>query len=335
MKGKVAVLGAGGWGTALAVLLTRKGMPVYLWARRPELAAQLREQRLNPDYLPGVELPRRLATTSDIGEAVADAEAVVFSTPSHGLREVARSVTALVAPEALIIGTSKGFEADSLLRGSEVLTAELPGHDVAVISGPNFALEVASGHTATTVAAAASEDVARLAQDLFMTADFRVYTNTDLIGVETGGALKNIYAIAAGICDGLGLGSNARAAVITRGLFELSRLGQALGGRRETFFGLSGLGDLVLTCTGELSRNHRAGVELGKGRTLADIQASTRMVFEGVRTTKAALDLSVRTGADLPMAQEVYNVLFSGKRPEHALVDLMARDRRDEGMRWA
>ncbi|MGE5560765.1 MAG: NAD(P)H-dependent glycerol-3-phosphate dehydrogenase [Chloroflexota bacterium] len=334
MRGKVAVLGAGGWGTALAVLLARKGLPVYLWARRAELVAQLREQRQNPDYLPGVELPRMLAVTADIGEAVGGARAVVFSTPSHGLRDVARQLGGQVAPDTLVVGTSKGFEAETLRRGSEVLAEELPGASIAVISGPNFAQEVARGQTATTVAAATSESVAARAQDLFMTADFRVYTNTDLIGVETGGALKNIYAIAAGICDGLGLGNNARAAVITRGLFELSRLGQALGGRRETFFGLSGLGDLVLTCTGELSRNHRAGVELGRGRTLTEIQASTRQVFEGVRTTKAALDLAARTGVDLPMAQEVYNVLYGGKRPEHAVVDLMARDRRDEGMRW-
>lgn len=334
MKSRVAVLGAGGWGTALAILLSRKGLPVYLWARRPELAAQLREQRANPDYLPGIELPRGLAITADIGEAVGDAGAVVFSVPSHGLREVARQVAGKLRPGALIVNTSKGFECETLLRGSEVLAEELPQAEIAVISGPNFAQEVARGQTAATVAAAASERTAARAQDLFMTTDFRVYTNTDLIGVETGGALKNIYAIAAGICDGLGLGHNARAAVITRGLLELSRFGEALGGRRETFYGLSGLGDLVLTCTGELSRNHRAGVELGKGRSLEEIQRSTRMVFEGVRTTQAAVELAAKLNVDLPLAREVHNVLFGDKRPEHALVDLMTRDRRDEGMRW-
>lgn len=334
MRSRVAVLGAGGWGTALAILLSRKGLPVYLWARRPELAAQLREQRENPDYLPGIALPRGLAITADLAEAVGGAGAVVFSVPSHGLREVARQAADKLRPGTLVVNTSKGFESDTLLRGSEVLGEELPQAEIAVISGPNFALEVARGQTAATVAAATSERTALRAQDLFMTADFRVYTNTDLIGVETGGALKNVYAIAAGICDGLGLGHNARAAVITRGLLELSRFGEALGGRRETFYGLSGLGDLVLTCTGELSRNHRAGVELGKGSSLDEIQRSTRMVFEGVRTTRAVVELAAKLHVDLPLAQEVHSVLFGEKRPEHALVDLMTRDRRDEGMRW-
>lgn len=330
MQGKVAVVGAGGWGTALAVLLSRKGLPVYLYGRRPEFVAQLRERRENRDYLPGIELPRALALTTDLAEAATGAAAVVLSTPSHGLREVAQALHPHVKPGTLVVNTSKGFATDTLERGSQVLADALPQAELAVISGPNFASEVARGLAATTVAAAADERVARLAQDLFMTSDFRVYTNTDLIGVETAGALKNVYAIAAGIADGLGLGYNTRASLITRGLVELSRLGQAMGGRAETFYGLSGLGDLILTCTGELSRNHRAGVELGKGQTLAEITGETRMVIEGVRTTQAALALAERHSVDLPLAREVYRVLFEGKRPEHALIDLMARLRRSE-----
>jgi glycerol-3-phosphate dehydrogenase (NAD(P)+) len=327
----IAVLGAGTWGTALAVHLARVGHEVRLWARDASLAAEMRAAHANPRYLPDTPFPDRVRPVAALDEALDGSAYVVFAVPSHGLRAVARSAAPAIPSGAVLVSATKGIEPESLERMSQVLAAECgPNGAVVVLSGPSFAAEVARGLPTVVVAASASADAASRVQERFRGSAFRLYASDDVAGVEIGGAMKNVIAIAAGVVDGLGLGHNSMAALITRGLAETSRLACAEGGRRETLAGLSGLGDLVLTCTGDLSRNRQVGVQLGRGRTLDEILGSTRMVAEGVRTTGAALALGSRHGIELPIASQMAAVLDGRCSPVEGVEALMGRRQRPE-----
>jgi glycerol-3-phosphate dehydrogenase (NAD(P)+) len=331
MMRTVTVLGAGSWGTALAVHLGRIGHDVRLWARDGALVEDMIARRANAVYLPDVRLPDSVSVTDALPDALADAELVVSAMPSHGCRDVMHSAAPFLAEGAIIVSATKGLEAGLLLRMSQVVEQEAGlGHPVVVLSGPSFALEVARELPTAILAASSNPAAIELVQQEFRGPYFRLYGSDDVIGVEIGAAMKNIIAIAAGVVEGLGLGHNALAALITRGLAELTRLACAAGGRRETLAGLSGLGDLVLTCTGQLSRNRHVGVELGRGRTLSDILASMKMVAEGVITTGAALELGARYGVELPITAQMAEVLSGRTDVRTALDALMLRKQRAE-----
>ena len=329
---EVAVLGAGAWGTALAIHLGRVGKRSRLWGRDPELVDRLRRDRVNRPYLPGAVLPPSVTPTASLEEAADGVDAVVLAVPSHSARALLRRAESMLGSETTIVSGTKGFEVGSLNRMSEVIEQELgPSRPVVVLSGPSFAAEIArSAPTAVSVASRRRDAVRTVQQELRAGAYFRLYASDDVIGVEVGGAMKNVIAIAAGVVDGLGLGPNALAAVITRGLAEISRLACAMGGRRETLAGLSGLGDLVLTCTGRLSRNWHVGRELGRGRTLDEILAGMQSVAEGVKTTDAALELGRRHDVDLPIAVQMGAVLAGRIDVRAAVEELMLRRQRHE-----
>ena len=328
---RVTVLGSGAWGTALAVHLARLGKEVHLWGRDDSLIADLTQRRVNATYLPDIEVPASVIPTTSLEVALLETECIVSALPSQGARDVLRQVAGLVTPGAIIVSATKGLEVGTLLRISEVMEQELGvDNEIAVLSGPSFAIEVAREAPTAVSVASRSEETVTLVQQEFRAQYFRLYASSDVIGVEMGGALKNIIAIASGVVESLGLGNNARSALITRGLVEISRLTFAVGGQRETVVGLSGLGDLVLTCTGELSRNRRVGIELGKGRALADILTGMRTVAEGVLTTRAALELGVRHGVELPITSKMAEVLEGRTQPRAAVEDLMLRRQRSE-----
>jgi glycerol-3-phosphate dehydrogenase (NAD(P)+) len=328
---RVAVLGAGGWGTALAVHLGRVGHDVSLWARDAALASDVASQRVNGVYLPGVPLPDNVAVTSALDAALHDTDLVVSAIPTHGCRAVMRAAASKIRPRATIVSATKGLEGGTLLRMSEVIAQELGAERaVVVLSGPSFAIEVAHQMPTAVLAASANEAATELVQVEFRGPYFRLYGSPDVIGVEIGGATKNVIAIAAGVVEGLGLGRNALAALITRGLAEITRLACAAGGQRETTAGLSGLGDLVLTCTGTLSRNRHVGIELARGRKLADILAGMKMIAEGVKTTRAALALGERHGVELPIASQMAAVLEGRSDVRTAVDALMVRRQRAE-----
>lgn len=331
MRHTIAVLGSGSWGTALAAHLARTGHDVRLWARDPALAAAMAAARENRTYLPGITLPDALAPSAHISDAVGGATFVVMAVPSHGLRAVARMARPHLPPACTVVSAVKGLEEGTLLRMSEVLREEVPViGEVVVLSGPSFAIELARGLPTAVVAAGSSPAIVEAVMAHFRSPTLRLYGSPDVIGVELGGSLKNIIAIAAGVVEGLGLGHNALAALMTRGLAELSRLAVAAGAQRETLAGLAGLGDLVLTCTGSLSRNRSVGIELAKGRALPDILASTRMVAEGVRTTEAALALAARHAIEMPIAREMSDVLASRTNARDAIRNLMGRKQKLE-----
>ncbi|MGH9311867.1 MAG: NAD(P)H-dependent glycerol-3-phosphate dehydrogenase [Vicinamibacterales bacterium] len=328
---RIAILGAGGWGTALGVHLGHAGHRVRLWGRDPALVARMASTRANTEYLPGVLLHDAVEPTASIPHALDAADFLIVAVPSHGVRQVLRAAAAAVPRATIVVSATKGLESETLRRMSEVVEAELgEAGRIAVLSGPSFALEVA--RQLPTAVSVASGDAATAAQvqKEFRGRYLRLYITDDVAGVEIGGAIKNVIAIAAGAAEGLGLGHNAMAALITRGLAEMSRLAGALGGRRETLAGLSGLGDLVLTCTGELSRNRRVGIALGRGCSLDEILAGMRMVAEGVRTTGAALALGARHGVELPIAAQMADVLSGRRAPQEALEGLMLRRQRAE-----
>jgi len=328
---RVAVIGSGSWGTALAVHLARVGHEVTLWGRDRALVSEMRARRANPIYLPDIVFPPGLAATAALDEALSGASVVVVAVPSHGVRAVARQMAGHLGGGALVVSAVKGIEEHSLLRMTEVLSTELPAAgEVAVLSGPSFAIEVARALPTAVVVASSSAHTVEHVQAEFRSPWMRLYGTADVIGVEIGGALKNTIAIAAGVLEGLGQGHNARAALITRGLAELTRLAVAMGGHPETLAGLAGLGDLVLTCTGDLSRNRHVGAELARGRSLAEIVASTKMVAEGVRTTEAALALGARHGVELPITEQMALVLSGRKDSPAALRDLMGRRQKAE-----
>lgn len=331
MQRRAAVLGAGSWGTALAVHLGSIGHEVRLWARDDGLVREMVMRRANPTYLPDVNLPSCVAPTASLPEALDGASFVVSAVPSHGTRDVIQAAAPAVPPGAIVVTATKGLEGGSLLRMSEVIGQILgPAQPVVVLSGPSFAVEVARHLPAALLVASADARAAASAQEHFRGRYFRLYATDDVTGVELGGAMKNVIAIAAGVVESLGLGHNALAALITRGLAEISRLACRLGGRRDTLAGLSGLGDLVLTCTGSLSRNRHVGIELGKGRALEEILASMRMVAEGVRTTGAALALGARHDVELPIAARMAEVLAGRQTPQAGVQELMLRPQRAE-----
>jgi glycerol-3-phosphate dehydrogenase (NAD(P)+) len=328
---QIAVLGAGSWGTALSLHLARQGHVVRLWARDARLVAEMARTRTNPRYLPQACLPESVTFSGNLEACVSSARFVVFAVPSHGLRAVASDAAGRIAEGAVIVSATKGLEEGSLSRMSGVIAEEIgPAHPVVVLSGPTFAAEVARGLPTAVVAASSDAAAVTKVQDQFRGNTFRLYASDDVAGVELGAAMKNVIAIAAGAVEGLGIGHNSMAALITRGLAEISRLAAAEGGRRDTLAGLSGLGDLVLTCTGDLSRNRHVGIELGRGRSLGDILTSMRMVAEGVRTTGAALALGQRHGIELPITAEMAAVLEGRRSPKAAVEALMGRRQRME-----
>jgi glycerol-3-phosphate dehydrogenase (NAD(P)+) len=325
---KVAVLGGGAWGTALAKVLADKGDAVSLWCRREDLAASIRLDRVNARYLPGARLPAGLQATSSMGEALDGATMVVFVAPSHATREVAQLAKSHMPSGVPVVSATKGIENESLMFVDEILAAELPNaRDVlAFLSGPSFAKELAADLPTGVVIAAKHTEIRETVMRRFHAPYLRTYGSDDVIGVECGGALKNVIAIAAGAADGLGFGYNTRAMLITRGLAEVARLSLARGGQALTLAGLAGMGDLVLTCTGELSRNRTVGVELGRGRKLPEILAGLGHVAEGVKTAKSAFDLSKKLGVDMPITRETYAVLYEDKPVAQAVRDLMGRE---------
>jgi len=335
MEKKLAVIGAGSWGTTLANLLAKKGYPVTLWCYEEDLAERIERSKINDLYLPGITLSKNLQTTSVLKSAVSEKQLLLFVTPSQVTRQVLQQALPDILPQALIVSASKGIENDSLMLLSQVFAELLPEsmhQQLGFLSGPSFAKEVSSGMPTAVVAAARDLVVAGQIQKIFSTETFRVYTHNDIIGVELGGAMKNVIALAAGVADGLGFGHNTRAALITRGLAEMTRLGMKLGGLAETFAGLAGMGDLVLTCTGDLSRNRSVGMELGKGHKLNEILAGMQMVAEGVKTTLSAYQLAKRHGVDVPIIEQMYLVLYQNKDPRQAVTDLMSRDLKAEAL---
>jgi glycerol-3-phosphate dehydrogenase (NAD(P)+) len=328
---RVAVLGAGSWGTALAVHLARVGHEVRLWARDSQTVRDICQRRANVVYLPDILLPESVIPTDALDEAVSDTDFIVSAIPSHGCRAVMRAVRPHLLPRAIVVSATKGLETDTMLRMSEVITEETGGgHSVAVLSGPSFALEVAQRLPTVVLVASNERSTMERVQAEFRDSYFRLYGSDDVVGVELCGALKNVIAIAAGVVEGSGLGHNALAALITRGLAEIARLTSAAGGRRETPAGLSGLGDLVLTCTGSLSRNRHVGIELARGRQLNDIIAGMKMVAEGVRTTGAALALAARHEVELPIATQMAAMLEGRIDVRTGLEALMLRRQRPE-----
>jgi glycerol-3-phosphate dehydrogenase (NAD(P)+) len=329
MSDRVAVIGAGSWGTAVAALVGASA-PASLWVRSPELASSIARTRENETYLPGVRLPDGLQATSSLAEAVAGAGVVFMAVPSHGFRAVLNDLVPLASDIEAVISLSKGIENGTNLRMSEVIAQVLPGVPAGVLTGPNLAREVAEGQPAASVVALPDEQLARRVQDLVHTRTFRVYMGTDVVGCEIAGATKNVMAIAAGICDGLGFGENTRAVLITRGLAELGRLGVTLGGKVLTFGGLAGVGDLVATCASPKSRNRTVGFELGQGRTLNEIVSGMQMVAEGVKSAGPLVRLAQAHGVEMPIAEQVEAIVDGRCSPRQALLALMDRPARPE-----
>lgn len=324
------VVGGGAWGTALAHVLASRGHHTTLWAREGDVVEHVMQAHANPRFLPGVMLHATLRAEAVLAASLHGAQVVVYAAPSHVLRTVVRSAAAAVAPDAVLCVATKGIERESLALMTDVVSEELPGRAVVAFSGPSFALEVARGHPTALVAASTSLAAAERVQRLFSSPEFRVYTNDDVTGVELGGALKNVMAVATGIAEGVGLGLNSQAALITRGLAEMTRLGVAAGARAETFSGLAGVGDLVLTCTGALSRNRSLGIAVGKGTPLTEVLAGSEQVAEGVVTTQSAQALANKHGIEMPIVSAVGQVLFEGVSPRDAIGTLMARELRPE-----
>lgn len=331
--GPTAVIGAGSWGTALANLLAKKGVDTVVWSYEPEVAEGIVRDHRNPTYLSEAELDPRLRATASIEDAVRRATTVVSVSPSHTVRPVMAQVARWMDPDALVVSASKGIEEESLETMDQVLTEVLPpgtSRHTAFLSGPSFALEVANEQPTAVTMASRNTDAAAAAQSLFQTDYFRVYTSDDVTGVELGGSVKNVMAIAAGAVTGLGLGHNTMSALITRGLAEMTRLGTALGANPLTFAGLAGVGDLILTCTGGLSRNRSVGIALGQGRRLEEILADMKMVAEGVKTTHSTRDLSRKVGVEMPIVEEVYAILFEARPARLAVENLMLREPKAE-----
>ncbi|MGH8925364.1 MAG: NAD(P)H-dependent glycerol-3-phosphate dehydrogenase [Acidimicrobiia bacterium] len=327
---RIAVIGAGSWGTAVAALAARQH-PTRIWARRPELAALINSLSENPDYLPGHRLPYGISATSDLEEAAAGADVVMIGVPSHGFGEVLRNLS--LPNDVPLVSLTKGIEVDTLRRMTEVITAVRPDHRnevIGVLTGPNLASEVMAGNPTASVIAMTEIETAARVQSVFMGPTFRVYTNDDVVGCELAGSLKNVMAIAAGMSNGLGFGDNTRAALITRALAELTRLGVALGGAPATFAGLAGMGDLIATCTSSKSRNYQVGYGLAQGRTISEIIGEMNMVAEGVKTTRAVLQLAEKAGVEMPIADQVGRVLYEGHHPREAVLTLMSRGARSE-----
>ncbi len=327
---KAGVIGSGSWGTALARVLSKNGHEVTLWSRREEESLMLRKERENKSKLPGVKIPDDIICTTDLKQAVQGKDILVLATASPSIRSMAKKMAPFVAEEQLIVDVSKGIEDSTLMILTDVIEQEIPQCQAAVLSGPSHAEEVGRDIPTTVVAGAKKKETAEYIQNIFMNHSFRVYTSPDMLGIELGGALKNVIALAAGAADGLGCGDNTKAALITRGIAEMSRLGVAMGGHIETFNGLTGIGDLIVTCASMHSRNRRAGILIGQGKTMKEAMDEVKMVVEGVNSAKAAKTLADKYHIDMPIVQEVNEVLFENKPAKEALADLMLRDKKIE-----
>lgn len=330
MNRNVAIIGAGSWGTALSILLAKSGHSVKMWSVFKEEIDMINNSREHIDKLAGVLIPDNVIGTTDIEESISGADVVVMVVPSQTIRANAKDMSKYIKNGMLVVSCAKGIEEGTGLRLSEVIKQEIPQCEVVALSGPSHAEEVARDIPTTVVAASENIKAAEYIQDIFMSPKFRVYTNSDITGVELGGSLKNSIALCAGISDGLGFGDNTKAALMTRGIAEITRLGVSMGARRETFAGLAGIGDLIVTCTSMHSRNRRAGILIGQGKSLNEAVSEVKMVVEGVTTTKAAFELAQKKGVTMPITTEAYNVLFNGKNAKQAVVDLMMRDKKNE-----
>lgn len=330
MDNHISIIGAGSWGTAVSVLLAGKGMNVKLWARDKELVEKVKNTRENSDYLPGTVLTGNILISSDIEYCCSESNIVIIASPSHAMRDICGQIREFISKEQVIVSLAKGIENVTLLRMSEIIKELMPENEVAVVSGPSHAEEVARGIPTAVVASSRKRAVAEYIQDTFMTPLFRVYTNPDIVGVELGGALKNIIALGAGIIDGLELGDNTKAAVMTRGIVEMARLGESMGASKNTFKGLSGIGDLIVTCTSMHSRNRRAGIAIGQGKSVEEVLGGTKMVVEGVRTTKSAHQLAHRQKVEMPITQEIYNLLFDKTDIRDSVMNLTMRSKTHE-----
>jgi glycerol-3-phosphate dehydrogenase (NAD(P)+) len=326
---RVAVIGAGSWGTTVAAIASAN-TPTTLWARRAELADQINREHVNPDYLPTFELPVALRATASIEEAVADADVLVMAVPSHGFRDIARAAAAHLRPWVPVVSLTKGIERGTLMRMTEVAADEMPGRPVGVMTGPNLAKEIMAGQPAASVVAIPDATIAAELQRILTQPSLRVYTNSDVVGCEVAGVVKNVIAIAAGMAEGMGFGDNTRATLITRGLAEMTRLGVAMGGDPQTFAGLAGMGDLIATCSSKQSRNNSVGLGLGRGEPIEAIVASTNMVAEGVLSSPSVLDLAARHSVDMPITAQVVAVCHAGRSAADALAALMSRSSKRE-----
>ncbi len=327
---RVSVIGAGGWGTALALVLNSNGHKVILWEYFKEYAELLSKKRENEKFLKGIKIPKSIKITSDLKYAVESSRVIVLAVPSHIMRGLCEKISLLNYKGKIIISVAKGIEQNTLMRMSEIIKELLPVSEVAVLSGPSHAEEVGRGIPTTVVAAAARKKTVLMIQRMFSGGNFRVYGNQDIIGVELGGAVKNVIAIAAGVLDGLGLGDNTKAALITRGLAEMMRLGKAAGARESTFSGLSGLGDLVVTCESRFSRNRSVGEQLGRGKKISEILENMEMVAEGVKSTLSVYKLAKKLKVVMPISREIYRIIYEGKNPKHSIKDLMNRKLKSE-----
>lgn len=327
---KITVIGDGGWGTTLAMILNQKGNSVTVWGVFPDYIETMKSKRENIKFLPGVKIPEAIALTSELAPAVRDSEILVLAAPSQHMREVAGRMKGFKLDGKLFVSVSKGIENHSLMRMSQVIRDVLGKVKIGVLSGPTISYEVARGLPTTVVAASEEENIAQEIQDLFMTENFRIYTNTDLVGVELGGSLKNVIAIAAGISDGMGFGVNTKSGLLVRGIVEIARLGAAMGAKQETFYGISGLGDLVTTCVSTHGRNRWFGEEVGKGKKPEAVLKSTEMVVEGVGTAESCNELRKKHNIEMPIAEEIYAIIYQGKDPKTAVRDLMTRKKKSE-----
>lgn len=331
---KISIIGAGSFGTALSIVLGHSGFPVTLWAREKEIVEKINADSKNPSYITDVTLPESVSASHSLEEALKDADIVLYATPSHAMRNVAQQTKEYLRGDEIVVSVAKGIEKDTLMTASQILADVLDGKvledQIGVLTGPSHAEEVSLFKPTTVVAAAYSKRVAGIIQETFMTPMFRVYVNHDIVGVEIGGALKNIMAIAAGVVDGAELGDNAKAALITRGLHEMKRMGMAMGASQDTFSGLTGMGDLIVTCTSEHSRNRYVGYHIGKGESLDEIISGMNMVAEGVKTTGSVYQWAVKNGVEMPITKAVHQVLFEGVDAKDALYQLMTRNPKEE-----
>lgn len=330
MKDKIGILGGGSFGTALAILLAKKGISVNLWVRNSEKAELMKSARENVDYLAGVVIPDDVIITSNLEEAASNSDILVLAVPTNSVRNLCAALNNKIIDSQIFVNVAKGIEVESLKRISEVVGEYFPKNNFVALSGPTHAEEVSRDMPTTIVAACEDENIAEKIQDIFMTPKFRVYTNTDLIGVELGGALKNVIALGAGIANGLGYGDNSLAALMNRGITEIARLGEKMGANRMTFTGLSGIGDLIVTCTSKHSRNRSAGVKIGEGMSLDEAVESIGMVVEGVKTAKSVHELMKNYEVEMPICEKIYEVLYENLDPKHAVIRLMMRDKKDE-----
>ena len=327
---KVCVLGAGSWGTALALVVAKKGYNVSMWTLNEEQCNKINKDKENIDYLPGVVIPDNIVVTTNIEEAVKDGTIIVLAVPSQAIRSVCKQIKPFVKDNQILVDVAKGLEKGTGLRLSDVCNQELPNNKYVVLSGPSHAEEVSRDIPTTVVVSSEDIHIAEIVQDIFMSPKFRVYTNPDVVGVELGGALKNIIAFGAGICDGLGYGDNAKAALMTRGIKEIGRLGVAMGAKASTFSGLSGIGDLIVTCTSMHSRNRRAGILIGQGKTLEETLAEVKMVVEGITATDVAYNVAKELNVEMPITNAIYSVLYDNANPDEVVTELMMRDKTHE-----